>query len=275
MVGVHPGLNNSGYKMDFFLSKFLPLFVYPAGLIFLLLFVALIFWKKQRLARRLVLAACLLVLLAGNRWVSMSIVRSLETRYLPGQPEPADVAVILGGGTDAPQYPRSTVEVNGAGDRIIYGLKLYKDGVVDKLLVTGGTADWQGDYASSPAHDMADLLVLMGVPKDDILLEPDSLNTYEDAQFSAKIIRESGFQKIILVTSALHMPRAYKLFREAGVDVIPAPVDYTITDQEWTDLLKPTPENVLINLLPTSANLKSTTSSMKEYIGMFVNQITD
>jgi uncharacterized SAM-binding protein YcdF (DUF218 family) len=79
---------------------------------------------------------------------------------------------------------------------------------------------------------------------------------------------------VVLVTSALHMPRSVKLFKLAGIEVTPAPVDYTITDQEWKELMQPTLENILINLLPTSANLKSTTSSMKEYIGMVVNQIT-
>lgn len=262
--------------MDFFLSKFLPLFVYPAGLASIFLLTALFYWKKQRLARRLVLGALLLIFLGGNRWISMSLVRSLEQRYLPQKSYPtADVAVVLGGGTDTQQYPRSTVEVNGAGDRVIFGLKLYKDGITPKLLVTGGNADWQGEYASSPAEDMASLLMLMGVPEADLILEPDSLNTFEDAQFSAKIIQDQGFKKVILVTSALHMPRSVKLFQEAGVEVIPAPVDYTITDQEWQELMQPSLENILINILPTSGNLKSTTSSMKEYIGMVVNRITE
>ena len=50
------------------------------------------------------------------------------------------------------------------------------------------------------------------------------------------------------------MPRSMILFKKVGLEVIPAPVDYTITDQEWTDLLTPTFENILINILPTSAD---------------------
>jgi uncharacterized SAM-binding protein YcdF (DUF218 family) len=261
--------------MTYFLSKFLPLFVYPAGLTCLVLLAAWIFWKKKTLARWLVLAAFLIIFLGGNRWVSMALVRSLEERYLPQKVYPkADVIVVLGGGTDAPQYPRSMAEVNGAGDRVIYGLKLYKDGVADQLILTGGTVDWQGAYATSPAEDMASLLSLMGVPKEKMILESKSANTAEDAKYSAEIIRDHGWKNVILVTSALHMPRSVKLFTLEGIDVIPAPVDYTITNQEWNELMQPTLENILINLLPTSGNLKSTTSSMKEYIGMVVNQIT-
>lgn len=262
--------------MDFFLSKLIPLFVYPAGLASLLLIAALIFWKRQKLARWMVLLAFAIIFILGNRWVSMGLVRSLEQQYLPQEPyEQADVAVVLGGGTDPIQYPRMIPEVNGAGDRIIYGVKLYKDGLVDHLIVTGATADWQGTFATTPAQDMSTLLQLMGVPADAIIEEDDSLNTFEDAQFSAEIIQENGWKKVILVTSALHMPRAARLFEKAGIEVIPAPVDYIITDQEWADLWTPSVENILINIMPTSACLKSTTSSMKEYIGMAVNRITD
>lgn len=262
--------------MDFFLSKLIPLFVYPAGLASLLLIVALIFWKRRKFSGWMVILALAVIFICGNRWVSMGIVRSLEQQYLPQETyEQADVAVILGGGTDPFQYPRSIAEVNGAGDRVIYGVKLYKDGVVDKLIVTGGTVEWQGTFSTTPAHDMSTLLQLMGVPAEDIIEEGDSLNTYEDAQFSTKIINEQGWKKVILVTSALHMPRSVQLFKDAGLEVVPAPVDYIITDQEWADLLSPTFENIAINIMPTSACLKSTTSSMKEYIGMAVNRITD
>ena len=275
MVGGRHGQNNQR-QMSFFLSKLLPLFVYPAGLVSLLLVACLFNLKNPRRLRTFLLFALCILFLGGNRWVSMSLVRSLEQRYLPPKElARADVAVILGGGTDAPQYPRTTVELNGAGDRVIYGFKLYKDQIVPRLIVTGGNAEWQGEFSTSPAQDMAALYDMFGVPKDAVILEPDSLNTYEDAQYTAKIIQAAEYQKVILVTSALHMPRAVRLFQQAGIVVTPTPVDYTITDQEWKDLWSPTAENILINLMPTSANLKSTTSSLKEYIGMLVNQITD
>lgn len=262
--------------MDFFLSKLIPLFVYPAGLASLLLIAALIFWKKQKFSRWMVVLAFAVIFILGNRWVSMTIVRSLEQRYLPQEKyAKADVAIVLGGGTDPVLYPRLIPEVNGAGDRVVYAVKLYKDGIVDHIIVTGGTVEWQGTFATSPAQDMSSLLQLMGVPADAIIEEGESLNTYEDAAFSTKIVQDHGWKNVILVTSALHMPRAMMEYEQIGLTVTPAPVDYTITDQEWADLLKPTFENVLINLLPTSANLKSTTSSMKEYIGMAVNKITD
>jgi len=262
--------------MSFFLSKFLPLFVYPAGLTICLLAIALILWHRRKLSRFLILAAFLVIYFAGNRWVSMALVHSLESQFPPTESLPrSDVIVILGGGTDPGQPPRPMVEVNGAGDRVIYGYKLFKDGVSDRLLLSGGSVDWQGIRQFSPAEDMAFLLELMGVPKANLVLQAESLNTYEDAQFSAKIIKENGWETVILVTSALHMPRSVKLFEEAGITVLPVPVDFTISDQEWSELFSWEPENILINIIPTSGNLKSTTSSMKEYIGILVNSLSE
>ncbi len=262
--------------MSFFLSKFLPLFIYPAGLSIILLLISLIFWKHQKLSKILIIIAFFIILIGGNRWVSMALVHSLESQYVPDHSiNTADVIVVLGGGTESYQSPRPMVEVNGAGDRMIYAYKLYRDGISTKILLSGGSAEWQGKGQSSPAEDMAFLLGMMGVPNEDLVLQSDSLNTFEDAQFSSRIIKENHWEKVVLITSALHMPRSVRLFKAAGVEVIPAPVDYTISDQEWRDLFSWQSENVLINILPTSGNLKSTTSSMKEYIGMFVNSLSE
>jgi len=258
--------------MDFFIDKFLPLFVYPAGLASLLLMVALLFWKKRRLALACTWLAFLLLFLAGNRWVSMSLVRSLENQY-PPLPEgtSADGIVLLGGGTDPQQAPRQMVETNGAGDRVYYTAQLYRQGVASQILLSGGNIDWQGEVMTTPAEDMRAILVFAGVPREAMILQGGSANTAQDAEFSARMIREKGWNRVVLVTSAMHMPRSVWLFQQQGIQVIPAPTDYTMTDQGWQDLFSTSWENILINLLPTSANLKSTTSAEKEYLGMLMN----
>ncbi|MBA4419591.1 MAG: hypothetical protein C0391_00395 [Anaerolinea sp.] len=262
--------------MTLFLSKLLPLFIYPVGLAGLLLLMALVLWKKTNLTRFFVLIAFLAIFVGGNRWVSMSIVRSLESRYAPlAENIHGDVIVVLGGGTDPQQYPRPTVEVNGAGDRIFYAASLYRLGVADQVILTGGNIEWQGEVSSTPAEDMAVLMRFSGVPSDALILQGESANTAEDAAFSAQIIKENGWQRVILVTSALHMPRSVALFKEMGVEVIPAPTDFIITDQAYADLFSSRWENIAINLLPTASSLKSTTSALKEYIGMLVNTIGD
>ena len=83
--------------------------------------------------------------------------------------------VVLGGGTEPKMYPRSLVEVNGAGDRIIYAAQLYRNGgSAPKILLTGGRVDWDKSRSSSQGEEMAALFNLMGVPADALLLETRS-----------------------------------------------------------------------------------------------------
>lgn len=109
--------------MFVFLSKFLPLFVYPLGLACVLLILALI-RSSTRVKSFLISGALILLWLGGNRWVAYSLARSLEWRYLPPKDIPqAEAIVVLGGGTEAPSYPRLFVEVNGAGDRVLFAAR--------------------------------------------------------------------------------------------------------------------------------------------------------
>ncbi|MHC1784965.1 MAG: hypothetical protein AB9891_19805 [Anaerolineaceae bacterium] len=111
-----------------FLSKFLPLFVYPVGLVTILILAAIFLHKKKGLRTFLMWCALLILFTAGNRWVSMTLARSLEWKYLPLDPVPgAEVILVLGGSTEPSLYPRSAVEVNSAGDRVLYAADLFRE----------------------------------------------------------------------------------------------------------------------------------------------------
>ncbi|MCJ7657939.1 MAG: YdcF family protein, partial [Anaerolineales bacterium] len=98
-----------------YISKLLPQFVYPLGLIGGLIIIALLLQRKPRLQRAILIIALLVLFISGNRWVAMGLSRSLEWQYLPQENIPvADVIVVLGGGTNPAEYPRSTIEINGA-----------------------------------------------------------------------------------------------------------------------------------------------------------------
>lgn len=256
--------------MFVFLSKFVPLFIYPLGLACFLLIAALVPKHPYR-QRIFILSALMLLWLGGNRWVAYSLNRSLEWRYLPPPEMPsAEVIVVLGGGTEAPSYPRPSVEINGAGDRVLYAARLYKEGKAPHLLLSGGYITWLSQRGSTPAEEMANLMALMGIPHDALWLQTQSQNTYEDALYSSAMLREKGIKRIILVTSAQHMPRAVALFQHQGLEVIPAPTDFNVTQADWEELFEPNLAAQLIGLLPTADNLKMTTSSLKEYLGILI-----
>ncbi len=256
--------------MFIFLSKFLPQFVYPFGLVSILLVLALILYRRLRLQRALLILILALLWIGGSRWVAYAITRSLEWQYLPGASlPPSQVIVLLGGGTDSPDYPRQTVQLNGAGDRVFYAAYLYKQGLAPHILVSGGNLDWSS-AAISPAQQMATALETMGVPKEAIWMEDKSRNTYENALNCRKILDEKGIHQIILVTSAIHMPRSVGLFRHQGLEVTPAPADFMVTQNSWQQLIHGGLTYQLTNLVPQVENLASVTVALKEYLGILV-----
>jgi uncharacterized SAM-binding protein YcdF (DUF218 family) len=254
--------------MFIYLSKFIPPFIYPLGLACLLLLAGLLLYRRLRWQRASLVLALALLLLGGNHWVANELMRSLEWRYLPAQDiPPAAVIVVLGGGTLSASYPRPTVEVNGAGDRVLYAAWLYQHGKAPYLLLSGGRIDWLSDQPS-PADDMATLLEQMGVPRSAMWLETQSRNTYENALYSQKILQAKGIQRIILVTSAWHMPRAVGVFEHMGLQVIPAPTDFTVTRDETPSDQPTLALKTLMDLLPSVENLSNTSKAMKEYLGI-------
>ena len=262
--------------MFVYLSKLLPLLIYPLGLAFLLLILALAFKYRESLQRGLIIFVVILLWVSSNRWVSYALARTLEWKNLPPEGTPqAEVMVVLGGGTESADAPRPMTEINSAGDRVLYAAKLYKEGAAPNILLSGGNLGFSTSRGDTPAQEMQDLLVLTGIPQEVIWLQSKSQNTYEDALYSSRILRENGFEEIILITSAMHMPRAKALFEEQGISVIPAPVDFTVTEQGWENTFSPNWQEALIYLLPNEGSLGLTTNVLKEYLGMFIYGLRD
>lgn len=256
--------------MFIFLSKLLPIFIYPLGLAVILLIAALWLRRSPRWQQICVLASLGILLIASNSWVAVSLTRSLEWQYLPSETYPqADVIVVLGGTTGSAIYPRQIVDIGGAGDRMVYAAYLYHQGVAPNIFLTGGYISWLNER-EAPANDMAEILQMLGVPEDVLWYETDSHNTYENALYTRQILEKKGLEHIILVTSATQMPRAIRLFEKQGFDVIPAPTDYNVTQADWDRLWELNLTTQLFNFLPSVGNLSDTTAALKEYFGIVI-----
>ncbi|MHB2170081.1 YdcF family protein [Alsobacter sp. R-9] len=66
----------------------------------------------------------------------------------------------------------------------------------------------------------------LGVGRERLIIEDRASNTYENAVFSAELLDPRPGQCWVVVSSAVHLPRAMATFREAGFDVVGYPVDY-------------------------------------------------
>lgn len=281
-----------------FLSKAIPPFVYPVGFVCALLGAALVWAFPRRLRYTLTVVALVLLWLGSNRLAAFSLARSLEWQHeaplaaavesmVANGAEPdasgveallaeydTDVIVVLGGGTRGHGAPRTVPEMNEAGDRLLFGAWLYQQlvsmGASPHILVSGGNvAGWTGPNYYTEAQEMAAILGIMGVPPDAVWLEDRSRNTYENAVESRKILAERGIERVLLVTSATHMPRASRLFAAQGLDVIPMPTDFIVTYDDWRFFTHGTPTVQLFNILPDVEYLSLTTRCLKEYIGIF------
>lgn len=254
--------------MFLFFSKLLPLLFYPLGLSCLLLIVAfLLLWNRPRLAAIPIATVLLVLLLGGNAGVSDWLARSLEFQNLSTELPKTEAIVVLGGCTQSALSPRPWVEVTEEGDRLLYAAKLYREGKAPRLILSGGRIDWRGT-GKPESEDMATLLEPMGVPQSAMLQDPNSLNTRENAVNVKQIMEAQGIRRVLLVTSALHMPRSLMIFRKLGVNAIAAPTDFTATQFDPQQVS--TTEANIIDALPDADQLRRTTRALKEYVGIAV-----
>jgi len=248
-----------------FHSKFLPLFVYPAGVMILagLAALGLSIFGFVRISRTVLAIGLAYLWVASSpifaNWLYAQLEREHPSVAVEALPR-ADVAIVLGGAIGQPLPPRAVPDASDAVDRVLHAARLFRAGKAKAILVSGGNLPWLS--ASKPeAALISDLLVELGVPRSAIVLETESRNTRENALNSAAMISARNWKTALLVTSAAHMPRAVAVFRRAGIDAIPAVTDIRVTD--------PLFESVL-DFLPDVGALARTTDAMKEYLGLLV-----
>lgn len=259
--------------MFLFLSKLLPQFIYPLGLACLLLLVALgLIWRRPRWAAGAIALALLLLGVGGNPNFSNVLLQSLEWQYLPPASLPqAEAIVVLGGAIKPAVTPRPWVDVAEAGDRVLHGAWLYKAGKAPLLIFSGGRITWK-EGGPSESGDMAQLAMALGVPRSAIAEDPTSLNTYENAVNVKAILAQRKINRVLLVTSAMHMPRSLLIFRHLGIDAVPAPTDFLITEQSLRET-QDTWQGRLLSLVPQSEDLALVSKALKEYIGIGVYRL--
>ena len=142
-----------------------------------------------------------------------------------------EAGILLSGFTSLEKSPHDRVYTNKGADRLLHTVMLYKTGHINKVLVTGGSGSLRKTYASE-AEEIKKLLVLSGVPLADVILEAKSRNTYENAQFTKKLLTSHPeIKRFILITSAFHMRRSTACFSKAGIPHEVFPTDFNSTDR--------------------------------------------
>lgn len=211
--------------MFFILSKILLFLLSP--FFWLMLCVGLIlFWKKERWKKTLKWTAVSIFLIFTNSVIFSEFCGLWE---VPGMKEVQlkkhDVAIVLGGMAEY-NNDLEVLSIRRPGDRIFQAITLYKKGKVKKILISGDSGHLT-DRGLHEARQMKALLVSWGIPKEDIITEEKSVNTYQNALETKKLLDRSypEFNSFVLVTSGIHMRRALACFERQGLKCTPYSTD--------------------------------------------------
>ena len=215
----------------FLLSKLLGLATEPAFWILLSILIAIVqLPRNPQAARRWLVAASAVLLLAGWAPLPDALLRHLERQY----PDPPSLpvqqyagVVVLGGALESGYVGEGTDEpqVNGAVERMTTVLPLLRQAPDLAVVFTGGEGEYFGS-GPSEAERARRFFVQLGLDPQRIRLENQSRNTYENAVFTARLSGVDPHKPWILITSASHMPRALAVFRKQGWNVTPYSVDF-------------------------------------------------
>jgi uncharacterized SAM-binding protein YcdF (DUF218 family) len=230
----------------------------PLGLIVLFAIGFLLRKKWRRLGTWLSVASLFMLVLLSTSMGALLLIQPLEQLSPPlksAHNSGAQAIVVLGGGQvqDAPEYGGMNIPNAITLMRLRYASKLYLDTGLP-ILVSGGTVG----ASQSEAALMARVL------REDFStpvkwLEESSENTAQNAQFSARILQPVCVQRILLVTDAMHMARAQRIFARNGFDVVMAPTQFiSYSHQQFSPM----------DLIPEYQALYRASYALHEWIGL-------
>jgi len=224
-------------------------------------------WHRRGWGLAIMFVGTALLVVTSMPIVAHALVGPLERQFpavLAAEHPVADAIVVLGGALSGAQPPeRPVFDLGPAADRVWFAAALYKAGKAPWVLVAGGS---RHPVAGRQAEGKAirAMLVTLGVPRDAIHIETRSRNTRENAQETAGLIAAVDARRVLLVTSAMHMPRAMRTFRKVlqgtAVELLPAS-----TDVVATSIIAPG----IWGWLPNAEALALSSRAIKEYLGQW------
>lgn len=245
------------------LTQFLITLLYPVNLaLWVMAFAIIVFlFNKRMLSFCLASLAFVWVLAWSLPYTTLMAGGFLENRYVPLNAHDyptADAIVVLGGHIQGNRHNWFTpFDKQAVRSRETMAIELFLAQRAPIIILSGGALE--GPVADT--NNMARSLIQKGIPEQAIVLETTSQNTFENALLTQKTLSAIEKKRILLVTSALHMPRAMAAFEKQPILVTAAP----LPSQIKIDLERP-----LKLWKPDLLTLEASRSIIKEYVGLFV-----
>jgi len=237
-------------------NKILPLFVLPFGVSLMFLM-----WGLSRRRQVFLWTGVGVLIISSSPLVGHYLIRSAENwaERIPSPQAPAaDAIVVLSAGRVVAPGPEGFSEW-GDANRFFGGVDLFQSHKAPLLVFTGGWLSWEpgapleGDILAAQARRI-------GVPVGQIVVTGRASNTADEAREVARLLRDRGLARprVLLVTSAFHMPRARQLFEQQDLIVEPFPVSFTFSKGRALTAM---------DLLPSVGALGQTQTALREFYG--------
>ncbi|MCC9137847.1 YdcF family protein [Pontibacter silvestris] len=220
--------------MFYILSKTLHFLLMPLLWVLVLLLLAL-FLKSPEKKRGCLVSAVALLLVLSNPFLANEAWRAWEVEATPvSDVDNYDAAIILSGVTSFREDIPDRVHTYKGADRFLHPLQLYRMDKVQKLIISGGHGLVLGEGIPE-SEQIEKVLLMAGVPEEDVITEVNSRNTHENAVNTKELLMQHPeLKKLLLVTSAFHMRRAAGCFEKAGVATDHFSTDFYSYERRFT-----------------------------------------
>jgi uncharacterized SAM-binding protein YcdF (DUF218 family) len=235
-----------------YLHKLLPLLVSPLGVALLLWFASWWFKRKSLSGVGVVLLVC-----CASPWFANWTTKAVEGAYVWSPPTAApkvDAVVVLSGMLTSRLLDQQTHWEWGDADRFWGGVELWQAQRAPILVFTGGHLPWSMS-TETEGQALKSWAVRLGLPEDKVLVSGHAMNTADESHQVRQLLPKAN--RIVLVTSAFHMPRSVALFERQGFQVHPWPVDFHQSDDRLTPM----------DFVPNARDLERTSRMWREVLG--------
>jgi len=245
------------------MRAFLSVLIMPLPLLYLLLIAALIFSasNRKKTGNLFLVLAGIWFLIISTPVIPKVLVKTLENKYpqlsdesIRNFPDSCDIIILGGGHTDDKELSPNNQLSGAALARVIEGIRIHRMIRGSRLVMSG----FRGDSELSQALVLYRTALLLGVDSTSMALQTVPSNTRMEAEEFAKNFGPQN--DLVVVTSAIHMPRAMILFHKAGLSTVAAPANqilkYGSRKHFWSWII------------PSSENIDMMEAAIHEYVGI-------
>tara|TARA_B100000902_G_scaffold400059_1_gene475368 strand:- start:24953 stop:25567 length:615 start_codon:yes stop_codon:yes gene_type:complete len=196
----------------------------------------------------------------GNKLIIDSLYQLWEKDIIQNQTlqNNYDYGIVLGGFSSF-DHKKNRVQFNKSGDRLFSAVELYKRNVINKIIISGGNGNLINNGYKESIW-IKDYLLKIGIKEQDILIDSNSRNTWENAKETYELIKNMNNLKILLITSSWHMKRAKFCFEKNYMKPDTYCTGYTFNNNTM----------VINYILPQSESFEKWECILKEIIGIIV-----